>query len=510
MEAGIADYLPFINRGVEKECLRQNSNGKLSQKPHPENLGSALTNSYITTDYSEALLEFITPVFKDADCLLEFLHNLHSFAILNMDDTESLWCHSMPCILTEEKDIPIANYGSSNIGMMKHIYRHGLDWRYTKKMQTIAGIHFNFSYPDELWQFLHKQSGSTLSMTDFKSEGYFKLIRNFQRYVWLLFYFTGSSPALCKSFLSDQKNNLESFDECTAYLPWATSLRMSDLGYTNKEQQTLNVSFNSLDEYIQGLTKAIETPSSEFEKIGVKVDGVYRQLNSNILQIENEFYSIVRPKRTADSGEMPSKALQRKGVEYIEIRMLDINPFDPIGISKEQINFLDIFMLSCLLEDSPAISVEEQSIIQQNQQLAILKGRQPDLALKSCEGDKEFKKLASECLDSFKATAELLDKSLSTDRYSKSLATYSDVLNNPEQTPSGRVIEEMKKGKCSYYPFAKSISLKHNQLFKDNTIPPELLQHLNDKARLSHSQQQEIEENDKLSFEDFLEKYFNQ
>jgi glutamate--cysteine ligase len=510
LKKGISTRIPYINRGLEKESLRQTSNGKLAQTPHPHTVGSALTNEYITTDYSEALLEFITPVLKESDCLINFLQDLHSFTLTNMDPDESLWCHSMPCILTEEKEIQIANYGTSNIGQMKHIYRQGLDWRYTKKMQTIAGIHFNFSYPEELWEFLHQQSNSPLSLKDFKSEGYFKLIRNFQRYVWLLFYFTGSSPALCKSFLSDQENNLESFDECTAYLPFATSLRMSDLGYTNKEQQALNVSFNSLDEYVDGLTEAIKTPSQEFAKIGTKVNGVYRQLNANILQIENEFYSIVRPKRTISSGEKPSKALSERGVEYVEIRMLDINPFEPAGISEESINFLDIFMLSCLLEESPAVTTDELAYMQENQQKAILSGREKNLTLKTSEGEKLFNSLAEECLESFKSTAELLDKSLSTKRYSETLARHKKMLDNPDLSPSGRIIQEMEKGHCSYYPFAKKISDQHNQLFKKQSLSPEMLKLLQESVSKSHQKQREIEQSDTISFDDFLNNYFNQ
>ena len=242
-ESQLAENIPYINRGLEKESLRQVQDGQISKTPHPHALGSALTNKFITTDYSEALLEYITPVFKDTESLLEFLENLHTFSLINMPEDEKIWCHSMPCILTEEEDIPIAEYGTSNIGMMKHIYRHGLAWRYSRRMQTIAGIHYNFSLPDELWDFLKEKENSPLSLVDYKSKGYFNLIRNFQRHVWLLFYFTGSSPALCKSFLTGQKHNLDSFDECTAYKPYATSLRMSDLGYTNKEQQHLTIRF---------------------------------------------------------------------------------------------------------------------------------------------------------------------------------------------------------------------------------------------------------------------------
>ena len=508
--AGLDQHIPYIIRGMEKEGLRQTSDGQLSQSEHPEALGSALSNKFITTDYSEALIEFITPIFKDSKELHEFLLDLHSFARKNLPDGESFWCNSMPCILTKEEDIPIAHYGSSNIGMMKHIYRHGLAWRYTRRMQTIAGIHFNFSYPEELWSFLHKQENSSLSIQDFKSLKYFDLIRNFQRYAWLLFYFTGSSPALCKSFLSGQKHNLQSFDDCTAYMPYATSLRMSDLGYTNNEQQALEVSFNSIDEYISGLSKAINTPSEEFAKIGIEVDGQYRQLNDNILQIENEFYSIIRPKRTTKSGEKPTSALNSRGVEYIEIRMLDINPFDPTGISLDQIHLLDVFMLSCLLMPSPPICSAEKEIIQTNQTRAILEGRDPSLKIQTMNGETSFKGAAHECFLQFEEVAKTLDSALTSDTYSKAIEKFKQVLDQPQATPSGKILEEMKKGTCSYYPFARDISAKHNELFLKHTPSPERQALFEEEALQSLKAQKQLEQEDNLSFEQYLEKYFNQ
>ena len=506
----LADSIPYLNRGLEKESLRQLPDGSISKTPHPEGLGSALTNKYITTDYSEALLEYITPVFKDTASLLEFLENLHTFSLQKMPEDEKIWCHSMPCILSEEEDIPIAEYGSSNIGMMKHIYRHGLAWRYSRRMQTIAGVHFNFSLPDQLWELLKKSENSSLNLTDYKSKGYFNLIRNFKRHVWLLFYFSGSSPALCKSFLDGQQHKLESFDDCTAYKPYATSLRMSDLGYTNKEQQSLKIRFNSLDEYVEDLGRAIKTPSPEFEKIGVKADGSYRQLNTNILQIENEFYSIIRPKRTANSGEKPTSALRKRGVEYVEVRMLDVNPFSPIGISRELINFLDIFLLACAIAPSPEISDEETEIINFNQTASILEGRKKDLLLKNPEGEVLFRTLAGELMESLSCCAEILDSAFKSDTYCKVIDEFTNLISKPELTPSGRVLTEMNREDSAYFPFAKTLSARHNQFLKSRQIPRELLEHLEAEAQRSIEMQKEIEEKDSISFEDFLLNYSRQ
>ena len=508
--AGLKGNLPFINRGMEKEGLRQTFDGQLAKTKHPEALGSALTNKYITTDYSEALIEFITPIFKETDDLQSFLMDLHAFARQNLPEGESFWCHSMPCILTAEKDIPIAEYGTSNIGLMKHVYRHGLAWRYTRRMQTIAGIHFNFSYPEELWKFLHSFENSKLSLKNFKSVKYFDLIRNFQRYVWLLFYFTGSSPALCNSFLSDQQHNLNDFDDCTAYLPYATSLRMSDLGYTNNEQQQLKVSFNSIEEYTDSLAKAIQTPSSEFAKIGVKVDGEYRQLNDNILQIENEFYSIIRLKELLILERNQHLHLKKRGVEYIEIRMLDINPFEPTGISDKQLALLDLILLSCLILPSPKITNAESKFIQSNQDKAILQGREPGLQIDSLSGSEKFVTSAQSCLENMNSVAEFLDDNFGTKNYTDAIDHAKDLLKDSSLTPSGKVLKEMDKGTCSYYPFARRVSAEHNNTFLQKEINSDLLNEFKNEASRSLKAQKELEDSENISFDQFLESYFNQ
>ena len=127
-------------RGIEREGLRIDRNGHLSSKPHPLALGSALTHPHITTDYSEALLELITGTHTTVESLLQELTEVHQF-VMQQNRGESIWMQSMPAILPPEKDIPIATYGSSNTGMLKHVYRRGLAERYGKKMQCIAGLH---------------------------------------------------------------------------------------------------------------------------------------------------------------------------------------------------------------------------------------------------------------------------------------------------------------------------------------------------------------------------------
>ncbi|MEQ9562345.1 MAG: glutamate--cysteine ligase, partial [Woeseiaceae bacterium] len=339
-------------KGIEKESLRVAPDGFLSQKPHPIALGSALTNRYITTDFSEALLEFVTPAFMHTWETLRFLCDVHQFSYAGLED-ELLWVCSMPCRIGGDSNIPLAQYGSSNIGRMKTIYRNGLGLRYGRSMQTIAGVHFNYSLPDAFWPAYQEVESYNAGIDSLRSVAYFGLVRNFRRFGWLILYLFGASPALCRSFDTSGAPSMQSLDDHTLYQPFSTSLRMSDLGYSNRTQARISISLNDLDEYVDDLSKAIRTPEPAFEKFGTKVDGEYRQLSVNQLQIENEYYSPVRPKRVARSGERPTAALKRGGVEYVEIRSLDINPFDPVGINQNAMRFVEAFAVYCLLQDSP-------------------------------------------------------------------------------------------------------------------------------------------------------------
>ncbi len=336
--------------GLEKEALRVAPDGYISQVPHPRALGAALTHPFITTDYSEALLEFITPPLAGAEATLAFLDGIHRFVQPRIGD-ELLWSSSMPCILAGEASIPIADYGSSNLGFMKHVYRRGLAWRYGRIMQVIAGIHFNFSLPDAFWAAFQDQEGDRRALQDFRSESYFGLIRNLQRMGWLILYLFGASPAVCKSFLDGKATALPEFDDHSYYGPYATSLRMSNIGYTNRTEKKsgVNVCYNSLPEYLSSLTQATRTPWPPYERIGVKVDGEYRQLNANVLQIENEYYTSMRPKQPPRGNEKPVDALRKRGVQYVELRSVDINPLEPLSVTASQLRFLELFLLFCLL-----------------------------------------------------------------------------------------------------------------------------------------------------------------
>jgi len=392
-------YLRNARTGLEKESLRVSPDGRLSQTAHPSVLGAALTHPWITTDYAESLLELITPPQERATQALDFLLNVETFVYQQLDQ-ELLWTTSMPCVLAGEDDIRIAEYGSSNAGRMKHIYREGLAWRYGKAMQVIAGIHFNYSIDDAFWQPWQQVQGDTGELRTFRDAQYMGLVRNLQRYGWLIIYLFGTSPAICKSFLGGRTppEGMEAFNAYTLYEPFGTSLRMGNIGYTNsKENKTgVKVCYNTLESYVSSLRHAIATPCAEYAEIGVKVDGEYRQLNANILQIENEYYSTVRPKQPLQGFEKPSDALEKRGIAYVELRSIDVNAFHPAGLTHQQLFFLEVFMHFCLLQDSPLVSAEEFAAINQNQMLTAHRGRDPEVRL-SCLGKSVLLKRGTCC-----------------------------------------------------------------------------------------------------------------
>ena len=495
-------------RGIEREALRIDESGYLATDSHPEALGSALMHSRITTDYSEALLEFITPVNNNVEQLLNGLTETHAFSVRHLHG-QRLWPVSMPCYVKDEKQIPVARYGSSNTGMMKTLYRKGLTYRYGALMQIISGVHFNFSVSQELWQSLYELSDKQLSYDDFISESYFGLIRNYRRLVWVLPYLFGASPALCGSFIKDQKTDLkfEKTGHGTLYLPFATSLRMSDLGYTNKEQEELNISYNSLPEYLAGVNAAIKMPSANFANIGVKVDGEYRQLNANVLQIENEFYSPIRAKRVTRSGEKPSEALARAGVEYIEVRALDVNPFSPIGIEATQVRFLDLFLLYCLLTQSPKSDASEEARLSANLKAVVLEGRKPGLELLTADGSRSLKSWLEELFDALQPLAVLLDGE-STD-YQVALAHWRKAVEDPNLTLSGQVLQNVINKGQDHGQWVMTLAQQYYQFFVDYPLSSETIAQYQAEASSSLNKQAELEAAQRsVSFDDYLEDYF--
>ncbi len=496
--------LKGILRGIEKEGLRVNLQGKLATTPHPTVLGAALTNPRITTDYSEALLELITGTHASTDSLLQELQNTHQFVAQHLPD-ELIWNQSMPATLPPEADIPIGWYGHSNTGMLKHVYRRGLAERYGKAMQCIAGVHYNFSIPDQLWDALGAEG---ISLEDQRSKGYMALIRNFMRYSWLLMYLFGASPAVSKDFVRDLPHSLDTLSDNTMYLPWATSLRMSDIGYQNKAQSELQLCYNDLETFLTRMYKAVTTPWPEYAAIGTHRNGEWIQLNTNILQIENEYYSNIRPKRTTGRCQRPATALAELGIQYVEVRCLDIDPFSPLGISADTSRFLDTFLLFCAADPSrlfPNDGFCKDS--RDNFDLVVSQGRKPGLTLINANQPVKLHDWAAELIERMAPYANLLDQAYGGSAYAQALDVQQAKVADSNLTPAARLLRELREQKIELHDYTLQQSAQHRDTLRDQLLSPAQTQEYQDLAKTSFVEQKELEDGDTMDFSSYVAKY---
>jgi glutamate--cysteine ligase len=499
-----------LRRGIEKEGLRVDPAGRIAQTPHPAALGSKLTHPHITTDYSEALLEYITPVYCRPADAMAFLGDLHRFSYRYLGD-ELIWPASMPSRLAGNDSVPIADYGSSNVGTMKRVYRQGLDVRYGRIMQAIAGVHYNVSLPDDLWALLREIEGAgNLPMGEYRSSRYFALIRNFRRHSWLLLYLFGASPALDRSFLDGHETPeaLENHGAETLVSRHATSLRMSDLGYQNKVQAQLKICFNSLSNYVNTLRHAISTPWPAYQALGVKAGGEWRQLNANILQIENEYYSDVRPKRVARHDETPSQALEARGVEYIEVRCLDLNPLLTLGVDEDQIRFLDAFVMWCLLAESPWISDLECDHLDDNRRRVVERGRDPELRLCHQDRDRSVADWGGDIFVEVDRVAGLLDILEEGSPHRNAVAALAPRLADPSLTPSGQLLARLERTGEEFSDAMLAIAREQGERLRREPLDPSREALFEQLVETSRRQQADIEAGDREGFDDFLASYF--
>ena len=509
--AGEGGLLRAGLKGVEKECLRADAAGEIATTPHPPALGSALTHPWLTTDYSEALLEFVTPPFRDRAEVARNLDDYHRFVVRNVGD-ELLWAASMPCEIGGAEAIPIARYGTSNSGRLRHVYRVGLGHRYGRMMQVIAGVHFNYSLAPGFWPMLAGTGAAHGEHREWHGTGraladshYFGLIRNLFRHGWLLLYLFGASPALSRSFLPAGGAALEPMAGDTWYAPFATSLRMSDIGYTNRIPGGIGIRYDDLYSYAASLYRAITTPHPRWEALGVLQGGEYRQLNANLLQIENEYYSSVRPKQPTRRGERPTEALQRRGVRYVELRSIDLDPSSPVGITEERLAFLEVFMLFCLLQDSPPLGKEERRAIDANQNRVAVRGRDPSLTLVRDGSEVALRIWADEILDELTAVAELV-RTPDDDRAAVVRAARASV-ETPEATPSARFLDEMKAAGGSCFEYVLHLSRRHAETLRSDPLPDAERSRFDEEASASLARQAALEAGDSVTFEEYLARF---
>ncbi len=494
LQQGLRDLpdsrLQSIRRGVEKESLRTQVGGRLALTPHPAALGSALTHPHITTDFSESQLELVTGVHGDIAACIAELTQLHQFVYREIGD-ERLWVGSMPCGLPADETIPIGRYGASNVGRAKSVYRMGLGHRYGRRMQTISGIHYNWSMPG------------------ISDQGYFDLIRNFRRHSFLLLLLFGASPAVCSSFVAGREHRLQTLSQHTLYLPHATSLRMGRLGYQSDAQAELSVSYNCLESYGNSLYEALTRPYPPYEALGVlNPGGEYNQLATTLLQIENEFYGTIRPKRVIQSGERPLHALRERGVEYVEVRCMDLDPFEPVGINADTVAFLDVFLLHCLLAESPPDTPDEIAALARNQHRAAERGREPGLRLERGGAEVPLLEWGAQILDECAPAAAALDAARGGRQHRDALAAATAALAQPEQLPSARVLHAMRSDHSgSYTSFVNACAERTRQVLMQQTLSAETHTRLTQQAQASVQERHRIEAADSIDFEQFRQHY---
>ena len=484
-----------MRRGVEKESLRALPDGGLALTPHPAALGSALTHPHITTDFSESQLEFVTGVHPSAQACADELTEIHQFSYRALQDLgdEMLWVSSMPCGLPTDETIPIGRYGSSNVGRAKSVYRMGLGHRYGRRMQTISGIHYNWSMP-----------GIT-------TEEYFGLIRNFRRESFLLLYLFGASPALCSSFVAGRDHELQPLKSHTLHMPHGTSLRMGRLGYQSDAQSTLSVSYNNLERYAASLQEALTNPYPAYEALGIRnPGGDYNQLATSLLQIENEFYGTIRPKRVIFSGERPLHALRERGVEYVEVRCMDLDPFEPVGINASTMQFIDMFLLHCLLSDSPPDTESEIAALARNQQRVAARGREPGLRLERGDTAATLTEWGGEILEALAPVAARLDVVHGGTGYCDALTAANAVLREPDTAPSARVLATMVRDfDSSYVAFTRAKSVQTRSALLALPFAAETQVRFGDESKASVDAQKRIEAGDSLPFEMYRQQYIS-
>jgi glutamate--cysteine ligase len=481
--------------GIEKESLRAQPGGALALTPHPAALGSALTHPSITTDFSESQVELVTGVHQTVEAALDELTQIHQFtyrAMKNLGD-EMLWVSSMPCGLPTDETIPVARFGSSNVGRAKSVYRLGLSHRYGRRMQTISGIHYNWSFPDVT------------------NDDYFGQIRNFRRQAFLLLFLFGASPAVCSSFVAGRQHELQKLSSNTMYMPYGTSLRMGRLGYQSDAQASLAVSYNSLDGYAASLHDALTRAYPAYEKVGIQnPGGDYNQLGTTLLQIENEFYGTIRPKRVIFPGERPLHALRERGVEYIEVRLMDLDPFEPVGITTQTMRFLDVFLLHCLLSGSPPDTPAEIAALARNQHNTAARGREPGLMLERDGHEVGLVEWGLEIVAQCAPIAAALDAAHHNPLYSEALAAAVVGLKNPETLPSARVLAAMAKDHDnSFVKFARAQSEKARATLLALPFSDAQQAKFEALTRQSIAEQKKIEDADSLPFELYREKYLS-
>ena len=388
--------------GVEKENIRVDKHGMISQTPHPAIFGDKLNHSYITTDFSESQVEMITPPLPSIEQTLGFLETIHDIVSLELED-EYLWPQSIPPILPDEEQIPIANY--SKRGRKETEYREKLALKYGRKKQAISGIHFNISLDETLLKMFYQSTSQAISPEEFKDEVYLKITRQLLRYRWLYVLIFGSSPIVDPTYELKCCDLPIYFNAKTRGL----SLRNSCFGYGNLI--ALYPDYRSAKGYLQSIEQMVK---------------------NGTLTATKELYSAVRPKFINNSDS----------ISYVEARFPDINPLNKIGLTPEMLHFIHwLAIYGLLTEEKNDFTSEFQSIANANQGKISLYGLHEDVELITEEGLTinawdEAGRVIGQMIDLFSKLE--IDNS----DYFNSLQYVQEMVNHPERRIVHQILKE--------------------------------------------------------------------
>ena len=419
----LSEYLFDGNFGIERENIRVNKEGAIAETKHPEAFGEKLANPYITVDFAESQIELITPIFGSIPEVHSFLENLHDIVSLELKE-EYLWPQSTPPDITNEDHISVADFEDGDAGKNAAEYRKHLVDTYGKVKQVLSGIHFNFSFDDNFLKKLYSESGKTdsISYKDFKNNIYMRVAQNYTRFRWLIIYLLGASPSIHKTYTEGDKDKLKKLND-NYYMKNGVSFRQSDLGYKNIKD--FFVPFDSLDCYLKTIDSLITDGS---------ISGA------------REYYSPIRLKAKDNKNLLES--LRKDGIEYLEIRTIDLNPYCKTGIDIRDIYFLHAFLIFCLLRKCKSneeclFTVTDNSDANFNQELIATKGQDKNLSMKDKNSTKDAKEWAIEILNELQEI--LCHLECNNSKYAEAIDFELDKILDGSKSYSKMLIEDIKK-----------------------------------------------------------------
>lgn len=434
-DESLEDYFIKANFGLEKENVRVTESGNLALTPHPKAFGDREKNAYIKTDFSESQLEMVTPVCNTLEEVYSFICNLNKVVSLEiMKNGEFLWPQSNPPILPREEEIPIAKLSNRE----DELYRENLSYKYGKKKQVISGIHYNFSFKEEFIKLLYKELKVEKDFREFKDDIYLRMARNFQKYHWLLIYLTGASPVFHESYIEEIKEEGEKLGEDSYYIKDDTSLRNSSYGYKNKKDYY--VSYNSIEEYASDIKNLVK--DKEIQSI-------------------KEYYNPIRLKSLGSEDMLES--LLHKGIDYLEVRLLDLDPLSIQGVSKETLYLVHLFMIYTLLKENKEITYKDQEEFFKNHDMVALKGRNEEVVIHENGVPVLLKDKGREILSEMDEIVEILFSN--NEEFKNVIKRALEKINNPHDTISEKLIKDIKEE--GYINFHMRLAKEYLNNFKN-------------------------------------------